>query len=141
MATTPHGDRFRQAQADYRTRIGHEPHRVWQSVLFVLTATEGLWRAYATHITYTAHVATVADVAGLSQDEQLLATVARNLATGDAANADVPNAGVDLATCCVHMDEQYFDVLVAACRLLRGENADAARLLTTGADPRLPLHA
>jgi len=127
MAESTHADRFAAAQAAYRTAVGHPPPRVWMTVLFVLTATEELWRFYGPDLAYKAQTATVIkDAARLSLDEQLLVSVAQNLA-GDFATTST--RAVDLAACCLQMDDHAFDVVVAACHMLRGDSAAARHLL------------
>jgi len=61
MAERTHAARFAAAQAAYHSAVGHDPHRVWAAVLFLLTATEDLWHAYSPHLAYKSQTATFED--------------------------------------------------------------------------------
>jgi len=53
-------------------------------------------------------------------------SVAQNLA-GDFATTSTRT--VDLAACCLQMDDHTFEVVVAACRMVRGDSGAARNLL------------
>jgi hypothetical protein len=126
MAESTHAQRFAAAQADYHTAVGHDPHRVWATILFLLTATDDLWRAYSPHLAYKSETATFEEALHVSPAEQLVVSVAQNLA-GDFATTSTRT--VDLAACCLQMDDHTFEVVVAACRMLRGNSGAARKLL------------
>ncbi len=107
-----------------RAAQGHDPERRWGVLLFVLTATEDLWAAYRDHLDYRAGAASLEDTDAVGAQERLLLSVARALFAG------APGL-VDLAACCATLDVRAFNVLVAACRLWRGDTG-AARVLLDG---------
>ena len=126
MAERTHAARFAAAQAAYHSAVGHDPHRVWAAVLFLLTATEELRRVYRPHLDYKSQTATFENASRFSPEEQLVVSVAQNLA-GDFATTSTRT--VDLAACCLQMDDHTFEVVVAACRMLRGNSGAARKLL------------
>lgn len=126
MAESTHAQRFAAAQAEYHSAVGHDPHRVWATILFLLTATDDLWRASSPHLAYKNETATFTDALPVSPAEQLVVSVAQNLA-GDFATTSTP--AVDLAACCLQLDDHTFEVVVAACRMLRGDSGAARKLL------------
>ncbi len=52
LAESAPAQRFAAAQADDHSAVGHDPHRVWAAILFLLTATDDLWRASSPHLAY-----------------------------------------------------------------------------------------
>src|SRR5947209_4967819 len=100
MVKSTHAARFAAAQAAYHSAVGHDPHRAWATLLFLLTATDALWPTYCPHLAYKSQTATLKDAPHVSPDEQLVVSVAQSLA-GDFATTSTRT--VDLAACCLQM--------------------------------------
>jgi len=56
------------AQADYHSVVGHDPHRAWATLLFLLTATDSLWHTYSHHLAYKSQNATSENAPRLRPD-------------------------------------------------------------------------
>jgi len=103
---TPHVLAFDAALREYEAARLFTPDRRWRALLYLCTVTPLVWDAVRPHLDFEADHADLEAVTGLTRGEALLLRAAGNLFREEGS--------VDLAELADGLDDEVWDVLVAA---------------------------